>query len=272
MSLSSQYLEELSKRYKKQVEEMQKLLDRTILSMTEESKKKDEQNRRLEERLSMLTSTLEGLIADRKSWSSIIYTVVISSLVTLFILTFCYKIPEPRSPLSPPKLEQKKSLEIVRVAHQQPQKKKQRRPSDQALKIVRSSMENSEAQAKRKKRKKQALQRSNSISTLGDDMKRLEQPPPPSPDWVETKHLVEVPFVLEESEHSTLEALVTEVPDYVKTAQDSRLQRINGDAVPKSPTANQSQISIVRNGDVSYSETTPKKEKKGLKRIFRKVF
>lgn len=269
MSLSSQYLEELSKRYKKQVEEMQKLLDKTILIMTEESKKKDEQNRQLEERLLVLTSSLEALIVDRKSWSSIIYTVVISSLVTLFILTFCYKTPESRSAFLSAEVERKKSVE-VRIA--QPHKKKQRRPSDQALRIVRSSMENGEAHAKRKKRKKQILQRSNSISTLGNDIKRQEQLTPPSPDWVERKHLEEVPFVLEESEHSTLEPLITEVPDYVITAQDSRLQRVNGDVTPKSPTADDPQIINVTNGDVSYTGSTPKKEKKGLRRIFKKVF
>ncbi|KYB27463.1 SUN domain-containing ossification factor isoform X1 [Tribolium castaneum] len=256
MSLSGQYLEELSKRYKKQVEEIQKLLDKTILSLNEESQKKDERNKQLEERLNVLTSNLEALLAERRSWSSTISCVVISSLVTLFIVTFCCKIPEPVAARRP-ELKRRKSIDVVQ--HTAPKKK--RRPSDQALKIVRSSMEASDNLRKKKKRKNM-LRRSNSISTLGGEEKKA-WPEAGSIDWVEGKRFEEVPFVLEESEHSTLEPIALEEkiapPSFVQTAVMARAVRVNGEAKRE------------ENGGVAV-EGTPKKEKKGLKRIFRKVF
>ncbi|XP_044267612.1 SUN domain-containing ossification factor [Tribolium madens] len=255
MSLSGQYLEELSKRYKKQVEEIQKLLDKTILSLNEESKKKDERNKQLEERLNVLTANLEALLAERRSWSSTISCVVISSLVTLFIVTFCCKIPEPVVARRP-ELKRRKSVDVVQ--HSAPKKK--RRPSDQALKIVRSSMEASD-NFRKKKKKKNVLRRSNSISTLGEEKKVWQEAGPV--DWVEGKRLEEVPFVLEESEHSTLEPIALEEkitpPSYIQTAMNARTVRANGEAKRE------------ENGGVNV-EGTPKKEKKGLRRIFKKVF
>lgn len=58
VSLSSQYLEELSRRYKKQVEEMQKL-EKTIQSMLDERKKMEDKNQQLEDRLDRLIITME---------------------------------------------------------------------------------------------------------------------------------------------------------------------------------------------------------------------
>lgn len=262
MSLSGQYLEELSKRYKKQVEEIQKLLDKTILGISEESKKKDERNKQLEERLNVLTANIEELIAERRSWSSTIYIVIVSSLVTLFVVTFCCKIPDPVYTRRAD-LKRRKSIDVVQ--HNAPQKKK-RRPSDQALKIVRSSMDDS--LSRKKKRKKYVFKRSNSISTLGDEKtqgwSRQVSAPEVPVDWVEGKHLEEVPFVLEESEHSTLEPValekITPPPSFVQTAVAVRAVKVK--SVSLDETARQ-------NGNANVEV---KKEKKGFKRIFKKVF
>ncbi|XP_063922817.1 SUN domain-containing ossification factor-like isoform X1 [Zophobas morio] len=282
MSLSGQYLEELSKRYKKQVEEIQKLLDKTIASISEESKKKDERNKQLEERLAALTASVDALIAEKKSWSSTVYCVIVSSLVTLFLVTFCAKIPDPIAPKRP-EMKRRKSIDVV---HQPPHKKK-RRPSDQALKIVRSSMEASES-LKKKKRKQQALKRSNSISTLTEEKtaavwtRQESAPAAVCVDWVEGKHLEEVPFVLEESEHSSLEPLALAeggkitAPNFVKTALSSRAVRVNGDAFKaarKSASVDEtSRRKVSANGSVGGEGGTPKEKRRGLRRIFRKVF
>jgi hypothetical protein len=288
MSLSSQYLEELSKRYKKQVEEIQKLLDKTILSINEESKKVDERNKHLEERLIVLTSVVEALIAEKKSWSSTVYCVIVSSLVTLFVVTFCCKIPDP---IAAKRIEAKRRKSMDILPPRAPPQKKKRRPSDQALKIVRSSMETSDNLARKKKKKKQTtLQRSNSISTLSEERvevqawERQESAPATAPvDWVEGKHLEEVPFVLEESEHSSLEPLVLTpdkivAPNFLRTALNARADRgVNGDAVKverKSASVDETtRLTPTVNGNASFGEAgTPKKEKKSLKKIFKKVF
>lgn len=77
MSLSGQYLEELSKRYKKQVEEMQRSLERAIILMGEESRRGEEREaRRLEEiidlreQVSTLSRSLGSLISEKESWRS----------------------------------------------------------------------------------------------------------------------------------------------------------------------------------------------------------
>ncbi|XP_015183199.1 PREDICTED: SUN domain-containing ossification factor isoform X2 [Polistes dominula] len=75
MSLSGQYLEELSRRYKKQVEEMQRSLERAVTAMSEESRKSDERDsKRLEEiamlreEIVMLSNLVENIVHDQNSW------------------------------------------------------------------------------------------------------------------------------------------------------------------------------------------------------------
>lgn len=67
MSLSSQYLEELSKRYKKQVEELQQSFTKTILAIEEQNLRSQEQeqknldeNRKLRENLTELTEKINN--------------------------------------------------------------------------------------------------------------------------------------------------------------------------------------------------------------------
>lgn len=76
MSLSSQYLEELSRRYKKQVEELQ----RTLGNMVEDRRLAAEresmqaaQLATLTRKVETLSNALEELVAERDSWSSKVY-------------------------------------------------------------------------------------------------------------------------------------------------------------------------------------------------------
>lgn len=72
MSLSGQYLEELSRRYKKQVEDMQRVLteaaDDRQKSMAREAKLSQEVAT-LNRHVAELTTAVEGLIVEREGWS-----------------------------------------------------------------------------------------------------------------------------------------------------------------------------------------------------------
>jgi seryl-tRNA synthetase len=75
MSLSGQYLEELSRRYKKQVEEMQRAFNRTLVAVAEESRKGEEREQKhveemaaLQKQLATLTFAVEMLLSERDSW------------------------------------------------------------------------------------------------------------------------------------------------------------------------------------------------------------
>nr|CAD7447980.1 unnamed protein product [Timema bartmani] len=78
MSLSGQYLEELSRRYKRQVEEMQRSLNRSLVAAAEDSRREEERDRKraeeeaeLREQLEILTVQVKSLMAERTSWPNI---------------------------------------------------------------------------------------------------------------------------------------------------------------------------------------------------------
>lgn len=76
MSLSSQYLEELSRRYKKQVEEMQKLFNRTMAAINDESRKAEDRQLKQAEELEFLrteVATLSSLLAERNTWFRVLW-------------------------------------------------------------------------------------------------------------------------------------------------------------------------------------------------------
>lgn len=105
MSLSGQYLEELSRRYKKQVEEMQRSLERAVAAMGEESRKGEEREAKrveeitaLREEIAILSKSVETLLYDRDSWRSRISGIAQHALLICFeivvivlILTYCRK-------------------------------------------------------------------------------------------------------------------------------------------------------------------------------------
>lgn len=75
MSLSAQYLEELSRRYKRQVEEMQRAFEKTLAAVGEAARQANqreqahaEQISGLEQRLNALAATTAALLAERDSW------------------------------------------------------------------------------------------------------------------------------------------------------------------------------------------------------------
>lgn len=134
MSLSTQYLEELSRRYKKQVEEMQRLLDRTLLTLNTESKKKDEKNQQLEEQIKELRQIVDMLVTERNTWGSFIYWICLMTIALFSILTYFRKTPRYKQSSSEPagEVQRRKSVDVIRHTAEP---KKKRRPSEEALKI-----------------------------------------------------------------------------------------------------------------------------------------
>ncbi len=72
MSLSGQYLEELSRRYKKQVEDMQ----RVLLEASEDRQRNIEREAKLSQEVAVLNRhvaelivTVDSLVSERESWS-----------------------------------------------------------------------------------------------------------------------------------------------------------------------------------------------------------
>lgn len=160
MSLSSQYLEELSKRYKKQVEEMQRSLERAMTAMTEASRKSEERElKRLEEsntlriQIDTLKQVLDDLVYERSSWrislSSLFqHAVFVFVDVVLVVLIFSYcrrtdddldyydeeEVPQRRRVIIKPRIG--KTYEMVKQSCNQLTKKpKKRRPSEIASQV-----------------------------------------------------------------------------------------------------------------------------------------
>lgn len=157
MSLSGQYLEELSRRYKKQVEEMQKTFEKTVLQMTEERRKSNEREQKyleqmasLQDQLAQMATTVRILAEERDSWFGnvtflkfLLFQAIIVGAVFYYIVS--RQKPEPVlvpiSRRSKKKLDKfrRKSVEGV-SGHETPSAKK-RRPSEEALQIARQSAE-----------------------------------------------------------------------------------------------------------------------------------
>ncbi|CAH0749266.1 unnamed protein product [Diatraea saccharalis] len=157
MSLSAQYLEELSRRYKKQVEEMQKTFEKTIQQMTEERRKSNEREQRymdqmtsLQEQLSQVGEAMKLLMEERDSWFGNMTFFKFVTFQLLIVGVVFYYITRTRrrdrivtavSKKSKKKQEKfrRKSVEGV-SGHETPSAKK-RRPSEEALQIARQSAE-----------------------------------------------------------------------------------------------------------------------------------
>lgn len=151
MSLSGQYLEELSRRYKKQVEEMQRSLERAVAAMSEESRKSEEREAKrveeiatLREEIAILSKSVETLLYDRDSWRSRISAIVqhallicLEVIVIIVILSYCRKGDfEEEKFQSETKKEntRRKSAENFN-SHAATKKTKKRRPSEIASHI-----------------------------------------------------------------------------------------------------------------------------------------
>lgn len=341
MSLSTQYLEELSRRYKKQVEEMQRLLDKTLATFNAESRKKDEKNQLLEEQIQELQRTVEILVSERNSWKSFLYCIfLICSTVVAFVI-FCRRSTQHKQPEADKKMGDVQRRYSVSVVSHAVVPKKRRRPSEEALKIkgtyedlIINETDLSTSKSSKRKRKKRSLARSNSISTLSEETENklhtvssdtvfsfkptctssrvlnCQEPTQKTDlDWVEHSVLQNgiqtVPFLLDESEHTSLEPLIftdnntkkssddtsprlsNDLPSFMKTAADVRLNRSSSHNPPTKPNGNKVHRKTASldehvnnlNGNLDLHSKvediqgmTPKKEKKGLKRILKKVF
>ncbi|CAH2105056.1 unnamed protein product [Euphydryas editha] len=155
MSLSGQYLEELSRRYKKQVEEMQKSFEKTMVQMTEERRKSNEREQKyleqmtqLQDQLVQMTIAMSILMDDRDSWfGNITFTkfIMYQSIIITIILYYVSKRKKPETIMVPiPKKIKKKQDKFRRKSvegvsgHATPSAKK-RRPSEEAFQIARHS-------------------------------------------------------------------------------------------------------------------------------------
>ncbi|XP_063838996.1 SUN domain-containing ossification factor [Ostrinia nubilalis] len=157
MSLSGQYLEELSRRYKKQVEEMQKTFEKTVQQMTEERRKSNEREQKyldqmthLQEQLSQVAGAMKTLMEERDSWfgNMTFFKFLIFQLIIVgAAFYYVSKRRRPDTVLIPITKKSKKKQEKFRrksvegvSGHETPSAKK-RRPSEEALVIARQSAE-----------------------------------------------------------------------------------------------------------------------------------
>lgn len=185
MSLSGQYLEELSRRYKKQVEEMQKTFEKTLLTVSEESKRAEERDHKnteellvLQQQIAHLSNSVTLLLAERESFLgsiSLFKVIIFQIIITLFIFYIFRRgrqnqratneiVNDPKS--SPSEKSRRKSEEVISDKLLKTIKIK-RRPSEEALNITclaSSNNGNNKSEKKKKKRKSSTVQRSLSIA------------------------------------------------------------------------------------------------------------
>ncbi|XP_011699792.1 PREDICTED: SUN domain-containing ossification factor isoform X2 [Wasmannia auropunctata] len=152
MSLSGQYLEELSRRYKKQVEEMQRSLERAVAAMGEESRKSEERDVKraeeiavLREEIMILSKSVETLLYDRDSWRSRISAIIQHTLLIcleIIIITLILSYCRRREDFEEEKLESDARKDTIRrksaenfSSHAAAKKTKRRRPSEIASHI-----------------------------------------------------------------------------------------------------------------------------------------
>ncbi|NWU86202.1 SUCO factor, partial [Onychorhynchus coronatus] len=108
MSLSSRYLEELSQRYRKQMEEMQKAFNKTIIKLQNTSRIAEEQDQRQTEAIQLLqaqltnmtqlASNLSATVAELKREVSDRQTYLVISLVLCLILGLVLFVQRCRNP------------------------------------------------------------------------------------------------------------------------------------------------------------------------------
>ncbi|XP_066293433.1 SUN domain-containing ossification factor-like [Branchiostoma lanceolatum] len=112
MSLSSRYLEELSQRYRKQMDEMQKAFNKTISKLTNNSRKAEERDIRQQEIIANLAASITNLTADiqtlntdrdslhRKVIERHIFLMVVEVLCLAVVFMVCiHTRPAHRTPL-----------------------------------------------------------------------------------------------------------------------------------------------------------------------------
>lgn len=193
MSLSGQYLEELSRRYKKQVEEMQRSLERAVSAMNEESRKGDEREAKrmeeiiiLKEEIAVLSKSVESLLHDRDSWRGRISAIgqhalliCLEVIVVILVLSYCRRtsdFEEEKKLQSVIKKEstRRKSAENFN-SHTTAKKTKKRRPSEIASHIsgtYHELMIDDRCHEMKKERKKKRKKETSGARIINVDAKR----------------------------------------------------------------------------------------------------
>lgn len=306
MSLSTQYLEELSRRYKKQMEEMQRLFDKTLNSLKNEDKKKDEHNKRLEKELEELKQIVHGIMAERNSFSKLFYFILLAIVLIFCFVNFCRKPVTNPQPSHIVEVHRRSSVDVI--SRNKPPKK-QRRPSEEALKIKGSYKElmvdqtNEEHVSKnsKKRKKRKESPKSTCFATVTEESENVIKTLNPSgisvtapavvksDDWVENNEIKDVPVILDESEHTVLESTPSINGDtkylqsFMQTAREVRLKRSFSNTIATDTNGNKTEMihgnldsvndtetrTESLNGNVSI-EGTPKREKKGLFKMFKR--
>ncbi|CAD6206585.1 GSCOCG00010059001-RA-CDS [Cotesia congregata] len=186
MSLSAQYLEELSRRYKKQVEEMQRSLERATTTIGEELKKNEEKElKRLEEitllreEILSLTESVETLLYDKSSWKNKllifgqhIVLIFVEITILIIIIILCRK-PSDIKDVTIKKndlnkgITRRKSAELITTGSTN---KKCRRPSEIVSRIKGSYRDlmiderlDTRKERKKKRRRDSAIRSSSNI-------------------------------------------------------------------------------------------------------------
>lgn len=289
------------------MEEMQRLFDKTLHTLNTESKKKDEYYKRLESELEELKQVVDNITSEKTSWNNFLYIFVLAIILLFCFVSFCRRTVISPHQSNAIDIQRRNSVDVV--FHNKPPKK-QRRPSEEALKIKGSYTELMvdetdghvfKSGKKRKKRKESP--RASSFAALveeNENMKgmsstnvSIEEQQSASPavtnvDWVESNEIKDVPIVLEESEHTTLEFTPSINGDakglqsFMKTATETRLNRSSSHTPPTDTNGNNlakhkksASVDVTTqmeslNGNILITEDTPKKEKKGLFKIFKR--
>lgn len=113
MSLSGQYLEELSRRYKKQVEELQSSFAKTLVNIEEQSRKNLERKQELFEQNQKLRNDLEILTERIFSWRNILICCLCFTCVQILIFHFILKMWSHKYGIEKSKLSTESSPETI---------------------------------------------------------------------------------------------------------------------------------------------------------------
>lgn len=178
MSLSSQYLEELSKRYKKQVEELQQSFTKTILAIEEHNSRNIEREQRSNEETRRLRENLAELTERINNFENLVIFIggfVMIQVIFLFLLIKYCSRSGPGQQESEIELEQNENVYLTK---KKSSKKRRRSLSDICEQLLQHEHNNStqvtyedfrvtaDGETKQESRKKVKNRRKNSAPVL----------------------------------------------------------------------------------------------------------
>lgn len=303
MSLSSTYLEELSRRYRNQLEMLSKTINSTAQKI-EERYKLEEEREKLREKeilllrlqLANLTRDLSNLLKEKNSWrpraSSIGQHIILVSIEIFFVWVVfsCWRrAKEPSKSVAIQirrKVKRRKSLEGV-TGHSLPLRRK-RRPSDEALEIALArnhTISTLKMEKKRKRKKKdskcsinliQAKRKKSDSNGSSEEVAGCTVPASPPPALIEPEVETANRFAPISSPNAKLDqelpSSVENVypPVFIRTAMSSRNSRL------RFPEKEASQDSSLGRCEPFQEPPSPAREKKSsgatLKKYMKRFF